>query len=62
MLKQRDLLGGPVVNMPCFQYRDCRFNPTWGTKIPHAMQRGQIKIKIIIKYLSRVGEHPQACF
>ena len=64
MLKQRDFLGGPVVNTPCFQYRDCRFNPTWGTKIPYDMQQDQIKIIIIIiiKCLSRVGEHPQACF
>lgn len=65
MLKQRDFLGDPGVNTPCFQYRDCRFNPTWGTKIPQATQQGQIKIKkiiIIIKCLSRVDEHPQACF
>lgn len=45
MLKQRDFLGDPGVNTPCFQYRDCRFNPTWGTKIPQATQPGQ---KIII--------------
>ena len=43
-----DFPGGPVVKTLCFHCRWHGFEPGWGTKIPHAMQRGQ-KVKINLK-------------
>ena len=43
--RRRDFPGGPVVKTPCFQCRGTGSIPGLGTKIPHAMLRGQKKKK-----------------
>ena len=39
-----DFPGGPVVKTLCFQCRGLGWIPGRGTKIPHAVQRGQKKV------------------
>ena len=41
-----DYPGGPVVKIPCFHCRGCGFDPNQGSKIPHAAQRVQKKLRV----------------